>query len=91
MGSYSNRFWELMSALRALIKNLIKENFYGKRKKKINILIAFFISHKSDIKTFFNWIFKTLVSITNKFLIRVFLLSKKYNNNRSVFFPLNLK
>ena len=37
----------------ALIKNLIKENFYRKRKKKaINVLIAFFISHKSDIKTF---------------------------------------
>ena len=38
----------------ALIKNLIKESFYEKRKKKkaINVLIAFFISHKSGIKTF---------------------------------------
>ena len=28
-----------------------------KEKKTINILTAFFISHKSDVKTFFNWIF----------------------------------
>ena len=35
-----------------LVKNLIKESFYGKRKKTINILTAFFISHKSDVKTF---------------------------------------
>ena len=43
----------LMSALRALVKNLVKESFYGKRKKKtINILTAFFTSHKSDVKTF---------------------------------------
>ena len=26
-----------------LVKNLIKESFYGKRKKVINVLIAFFI------------------------------------------------
>ena len=44
----------LMSALRALVENPIKENFYGKRKKAINVLTAFFISHKSDVKTFFN-------------------------------------
>ena len=42
-----------MSALRALVNNLFKESFYGKWKKKmINILTTFFISHKSDIKTF---------------------------------------
>ena len=47
----------LMSALRALVKNLVKESFYGKRKKKtINILTVFFISHKRDIKIFFKWI-----------------------------------
>ena len=41
----------------ALVKNLIKESFYEKRKKKaINILIVFFISHKSDVKTFLKWI-----------------------------------
>ena len=41
----------------ALVKNPIKKNFYGKRKKTINVLTAFFIFHKSDVKTFFNWIF----------------------------------
>ena len=46
----------LTSALRALVKNPVKESFYGKRKKIINILTAFFISHKSNVKTFFNWI-----------------------------------
>ena len=34
-----------------LVNNLIKESLYGK-KKPINILIVFFISHKSDVKTF---------------------------------------
>ena len=43
----------LMNALRTLVKNLVKENFYKKRKKKtINVLTAFFISHKNDIKIF---------------------------------------
>jgi len=46
-----------MSVFRALVKNPVKENFYGERKKKvINVLTAFFIFHKSDVKTFFNWI-----------------------------------
>ena len=45
----------LTSALKALVKNPIKESFYRK-KKSINVLVAFFISHKSDVKTFFNWI-----------------------------------
>ena len=37
----------------AMVKNLIKESFYGKIKKKaINVLTVFFISHKSDVKTF---------------------------------------
>ena len=41
----------------ALVKNLIKESFYGKKKKKaINVLTAFFISHKSDVKTILKWI-----------------------------------
>ena len=35
-----------------LVKNLIKESFYGKRKKVIKVLTAFFIFHKSDVKTF---------------------------------------
>ena len=47
----------LTSVLRALVNNLIKESFYEKRKKKaINILIAFFIFHKSDVKNFLKWI-----------------------------------
>ena len=46
----------LTSALRALVKNPVKKSFYGKEKKTINVLTAFFIFHKSDVKTFFNWI-----------------------------------
>ena len=48
----------LMSALRKLVKNPIKENFYEKRKKKktINILTTFIISHKSNVKNFIKWI-----------------------------------
>ena len=43
----------LTNALRALINNSFKESFYGKRKKKvINVLTVFFISHKSSVKTF---------------------------------------
>ena len=42
----------LTNALRALAKNPIKESFYGKRKKTINVLTVFFIFHKSDVKTF---------------------------------------
>ena len=34
-----------------LLNNPFKENFYEK-KKVINILTVFFISHKSDVKTF---------------------------------------
>ena len=41
----------LTSVLRELIKNPVKERFYGKKKKK-EVLIAFFISHQSDVKTF---------------------------------------
>ena len=42
-------------SLRALINNLFKESFYGK-KKLINVLTAFFISHKNSVKTFLKWI-----------------------------------
>ena len=48
----------LTSVLKTLVKNLVKQSFYEKRKKNtINVMTAFFISHKSDVKTFFNWIF----------------------------------
>ena len=43
----------LIDILGVIINNPLKEKFYGKRKKKtINILTVFFISHKSGIKTF---------------------------------------
>ena len=41
----------LTSTLRTLIKNPVKESFYGK-KIIINVLTVFFIPHKSDVKTF---------------------------------------
>ena len=44
-----------MSAFKTLVKNPVKESFY--RKKNINILTVFFISHKSDVKTFLKLIF----------------------------------
>ena len=40
----------LTSALMALVKNSVKESFYGKKIIIINVLTVFFISHKSDIK-----------------------------------------
>ena len=53
----------LTDAIRALINNLFKENFYEKRKKKvINVLTVFFISHKSDVKTFLKWIVNCMAS-----------------------------
>ena len=44
----------LTSIFKTLVKNSVKENFYEKRKKIINILIDFFISYKNDVKIFFN-------------------------------------
>ena len=47
----------LTSVLRALVKNSVKENFRGEKKKKtMNVLIAYFVSYKSDVKTFIKWI-----------------------------------
>ena len=46
----------LTNGLRTLVNNPFKENFYGKRKKKINVLTAFFIFHKNCVKTFLKWI-----------------------------------
>ena len=58
----------LIDILGVIINNPLKEKFYGKRKKKtINILTVFFISHKSDIKTFLkliiNHCFKEMTKI----------------------------
>ena len=60
-----------MSALRTLVKNTIKESFYGKKKKKaINFLTNFFISYKSDSKLslirFLTSTLKALISISHK-------------------------
>ena len=45
------------NTLEELVNNSFKESFYGKRKKKvINTLTVFFISHKSSGKTFLKWI-----------------------------------
>ena len=41
-----------MDVLKALVNNLFKESFYGTRKKVINVLTAFSISHKSGVITF---------------------------------------
>ena len=42
----------LTNALKTLVKNLVKESFFGKKKKAINVLTDFFIFHKSNVKTF---------------------------------------
>ena len=43
-----------------------------KEKKVINVLIAFFISHKSDVKTFLKWIlnqcYTALVNMTHNII-----------------------
>ena len=37
----------------AIVNHLFKKSSYGKRKKNaINVLTIFFISHKSNVKTF---------------------------------------
>jgi len=51
----------LASVIRALVKNLVKESLYGKRKKAINVLIVFFIFHKNDVKIFLKWILKQCI------------------------------
>ena len=39
-------------AIMTRVNNPFKEKFYEKRKKVINILTVFFISHKSSVKPF---------------------------------------
>ena len=46
----------LKDALRTRINNSFKEIFYGKRKKKVNVLTVFSIFNKSGVKTFLKWI-----------------------------------
>ena len=45
----------LMNALKAMVNNSFKESFMRKD-KKINILRAFSIYHKSSVKIFLKWI-----------------------------------
>ena len=42
----------ITDAIRVIVSNPFKESFYGKKEKKktINILTVFFISHKSGVK-----------------------------------------
>ena len=44
----------LTNAFKVLINNLFKKKIMRK-KKVINVLTVFFISHKSGIKTFLKW------------------------------------
>ena len=69
-----------MSVLRALVKNSVKESFYGKRKKIINILTVFFISHKSNVKIFFNWILNRCPKGTRQHFLIIF-CDIIYSNN----------
>ena len=72
----------LMSAL-----NPVKESFYGKKKIIINVLTAFFISHKNDVKTFLKWILNqcptALVNIS-LLLIGKFFYTKDWKNINSL-------
>ena len=53
----------LMNVLITLVKNPVKESFYKKIKKTINVLTVFFISHKSGVQIFY-LILSTLLYIT---------------------------
>ena len=65
----------LTNALRALIKNPVKESFYGKKKKTINILtvFSFFIKAMSKLFLirFITSSLRALVSISFFFIIIV--------------------
>ena len=45
----------LKNALRALVHKLFLEIFYEKMIKQLILLTFFYISHKSDVKTFLIW------------------------------------
>ena len=42
-----------MNVLKVIDNNSFKESFYGEKKKTINILTVFSISHKNYVKFFF--------------------------------------
>ena len=56
----------------------LKKVFMGKEKKTINILIVFFISHKSNVKTFLKWIVNEYPSFLGMALVSI----THHNNNR---------
>ena len=62
------------SVLRVLANNLFKESFY---EKKINVLIVFFISYKSNVKIF-------LKSIINQYLKGTLLAFSMLNKPNSI-------
>ena len=69
------------SVLRALIKNSVKESFYGK-KKKIIFWHLFFIAYKSNVKIFL----RTLVSMTLNIYVNMHMskIGPRYDQLRSI-------
>ena len=61
-----------MSAPRILVKNSIKKNFYGKRKKTINVLTVFSFLIKIMLKLFLI----TFLTIISSTLVNILLLKK---------------
>ena len=53
----------------ALIRIQLKKIFIGKEKIAINVLTAFYIFHKNDVKTFL----RALVNISLKTILHIFL------------------
>ena len=51
---------KVTNALRILVKNSVKEGFYGKKIIIINILTIFFIFYKSNDKNFLKWMVNKL-------------------------------
>ena len=56
----------LTDAFGTMVNNSFKESLYGKRKKIINVLIVFFISYKSGIKTFLKQIVNDCLKSTHQ-------------------------
>ena len=54
----------LTDVFRVMINNPFKENFY-KKKKAINVLTIFFISHKSGFKIFLKYMYKFRIQVKN--------------------------
>ena len=70
----------LTDVIRVLVNNLFKKSFYEKRKKTINVLITFFISHKNDVKTFLKLIINYCQALVN--IIHIIISPKKKRKKR---------